>query len=61
MQLAVCRLAALDIEAWHLSAKGVRTTLVMDVHHSVPGMLVAVGRLLAALDIEAREPRARVM
>ena len=55
MHLAVCRLAALDIEVRHLNAKGMQTTtLVMDVDHSVPCMSLAVGRLLAALDVEAR-------
>ena len=55
MQLAVCRLAALEIEVRHVNAKGMQTTtFVIDVYHSVPSMLLAVGRILAALDVEAR-------
>ena len=55
MQLAVYRLAALEIEVRHVNAKGMQTTtFVIDVYHSVPSMLLAVGRILAALDVEAR-------
>ena len=55
-----CRLTSVDIELWFPRSGLMRATLVADVYYAVFGMLLAVHRPLATLDIVAWARRAGV-
>lgn len=53
--------SAIDIKPRSLEAGVLRATTAQNIHHTVPSMIIAVCRHLAAFHVEARCRRARLV